>query len=574
MGDLGYRVCLTGNTTVAPCASIPGATADGQSSGLESPRGGEVSPDGRSLYVASRGDDAVAHFRRNRKTRELTYRGCLSGETASAAACSQVPGAAPDGEGSGLDGADHIAISPDGRSLYVAARTDDAVAHFRRNRKTGALTFVGCVSGNDQATSCTKIPTATGNGNDSGLSAIDSVEVSLDGGSVYGVTSDAAVARLSRAGNGALTYRGCIGADTDEPCRELPGAVPGGSDTGFSSLRALALSPDGRSLYTVSDSDEAVGEFRLAQGNGALSYRRCLTGATSISNCRKIPGATPNGDATGLRSTVHVTVSPDGNSVYTVADDDNAVAHFDRAASGALEFRDCLSGDINATGCRKVPGAGPGGGSNSGMNAAVWGEVAPDGRSVYVAASSDSAISLFRRNPKTGALAALGCLSAKTEATPCRELPTAVPGGEGTGLYRVRSFALSPDGRSLYSVSNDDAVARFDREPDRAGPKLGLRLRKRQSGRRVIVRVNCRNEFCSRIIGRGALRAGGRRAKLKKVTTVEVSPGRREKLVLKLSGRAKKILKRSGRGKAKVSLVGRDLLGNRTKRSAGVLLRP
>ena len=574
VGDLGYEGCFSGETAVVACDPITGATADGDNSGLESVVSTETSPDGLSFYAAASGDDAIAHFRRSRNTGALTYVGCISGDSASAGACAQLPGATPGGNGSGLARAQDLTLSPDGESLYVTAREDDAVTHFRRDRSTGELTFAGCVSGNEQAVSCTRIAEATANGNESGLSGADRVEVSPDGGSLYVVTSDDGVARFSLDGDGTLTYKGCLGADTNAACQELPGAVPGGSDTGFSSLRALALSPDGRSLYTVSDSDESVAEFSLEEGTGALVYRRCLSGATTITNCAPVEGATPNGDATGLRSTVHVNVSPDGNSVYTVADDDNAVVHFDRAASGALTFRDCLSGDINATGCRPVPGAGPGSGSNSGMNAAVWVETAPDGRSVYVAASSDSAVNLFRRDPRTGSLTALGCLTVETEVTPCMMLATAAPAGTNTGLRGIRALSLAPGGASLYTTSSSDtAIARFSRERDRTGPKLTLRVRKRQRGKAVLLKVRCRDEFCRRMDARGSLRIGGRKVGLRQVSKTDLPATRQVRLKLRLPKAAKKRLKKSRRGRVKVVVVARDLLGNRTKRSAKVVLR-
>lgn len=574
VGDLDYRECLSGETASAGCTAVTGATADGQGSGLAFLVAGEVSPDGRSLYVASRGDAAVAHFERNPRTGALTYRGCISGETESAAACTQVPGAASGGTGSGLAGPDDLGLSPDGRSLYVAADTDDAVAHLRRNRKTGALSFAGCVSGDDAVTACTPIPTATPAATDSGLSNLDGVEVSSDGTSVYAVSaSDANVAHLRRAADGTLAYEGCIGADADTPCERIPGAVPSGSDTGLSSLRGLALSPDGRSLYTVSDSDEAVGEFRRSRKTGALSFRRCVSGETAITNCAPIPGATPIGNGTGLRSIVELDVSPDGNSVYTVADSDEAVAHFDRSRSGRLSFRGCFSGDTNATNCTPVPGATPGAG-DSGMDFTVWVEVGADGRSVHVAGASDSAVNNFGRDPRTGALTALGCLSGETEATPCAKLPGAAATGADTGFDDLRALASSPDGASLYAAANDDAaVSRFDREPDREGPKLRAKSRKRQRGQKVVAKVTCRDELCSKLVAKGKLEAGGQRAKLKKAKKADVPAGEKTKLKLRLSGKAKRALEAAGRGEARLKIVGRDLLGNKTRRKARVELR-
>lgn len=49
-----------------------------------------------------------------------------------------------------LTGSDAVATSPDGRNVYVAASASNAVAEFRRDAKTGALTqpggAAGCIS--------------------------------------------------------------------------------------------------------------------------------------------------------------------------------------------------------------------------------------------------------------------------------------------------------------------------------------------------------------------------------------------------------------------------------------------
>lgn len=572
VGDLSYQDCISGETASAGCTQIPAATADGQSSGLAVLSAIEASGDGRSVYAVSRGDAAVSHFQRNRDTGALTYIGCTSGETESALACDQVPGAASGATGSGMTNPDDLGLSPDGRSLYVASGPDDAVSAFRRNRQTGALSFLGCISGRDDVTPCSLIADSTPTGTNSGLDNLEGVVVSRDGRSVYAASStDADVARFRRSPDGSLDYRGCIGADSDTPCRQIPGAVAGGLDTGFDSLGELALSPDGRSLYTVSDSDEAVGEFRR-KGNGALRFRRCVTGATLISNCTPIPGATPNGDGTGLRSIVHVDVSPDGNSVYTAADSDEAVAHFDRAKFGRLRFRGCFIGVSTPTLCTPVPGATPTA-ADSGMDHTSWVEVAPDARTVYSVGASDSAINSFRRNPKTGKLTTLGCLSGETEA-PCTQLPGANLGAVDTGFGDPRSITTSPDGASLYGASSDDAaVSRFDREPDADGPKLKAKARKRQRGRKVIVKAKCRDELCAKLVAKGKLQAGGKRAKLKKAKRTDVPAGDQTKLKLRLPGKARKALAKAGRGKASMKVIGRDLLGNRTKRTAKVALR-
>src|SRR5882757_3548942 len=54
----------------------------------------------------------------------------------------------------GLDGGGGVAVSPDGRSVYVASFTDKAVVRFDRDAATGALTKQGCVADAGSAIGC------------------------------------------------------------------------------------------------------------------------------------------------------------------------------------------------------------------------------------------------------------------------------------------------------------------------------------------------------------------------------------------------------------------------------------
>jgi 6-phosphogluconolactonase (cycloisomerase 2 family) len=102
---------------------------DGQGGvdGLGGARSATVSPDGSHLYVASQGDRAVAVFSRNATSGALTFVEMQK-----------------DGVGGvdGLNGAISVTVSPDGKHLYIASISDDAVAVFSRNATSGALTFV------------------------------------------------------------------------------------------------------------------------------------------------------------------------------------------------------------------------------------------------------------------------------------------------------------------------------------------------------------------------------------------------------------------------------------------------
>ncbi len=94
----------------------------------------------------------MAIFDRNPTTGALTQKpgtaGCIS-ETGTAGACV---------DGTALDRAISVTISPDGTSAYVASVISDAVAIFDRNPTTGALTqkpgTAGCISETGSAGAC------------------------------------------------------------------------------------------------------------------------------------------------------------------------------------------------------------------------------------------------------------------------------------------------------------------------------------------------------------------------------------------------------------------------------------
>ena len=87
-----------------------------------------VSPDGKHLYVASAFSDAVAIFARNKTTGALTQLagtdGCVK-EVGDGVECA---------DGKGLDGAVGVAVSKDGKHVYVASSFSDAVAVFSREK--------------------------------------------------------------------------------------------------------------------------------------------------------------------------------------------------------------------------------------------------------------------------------------------------------------------------------------------------------------------------------------------------------------------------------------------------------
>jgi 6-phosphogluconolactonase (cycloisomerase 2 family) len=86
-----------------------------------------VSPDGAFVYATAQADSAIAVFRRSPRTGGLTFVDVTA-----------------DGfdEVEGLAGALRATVSPDGANLYVASTHDNAVAAFTRDPRSGALTYV------------------------------------------------------------------------------------------------------------------------------------------------------------------------------------------------------------------------------------------------------------------------------------------------------------------------------------------------------------------------------------------------------------------------------------------------
>jgi DNA-binding beta-propeller fold protein YncE len=197
-----------------------------------------VSPDGRDLYVTSKGPDALVLLARDPSSGALTQlpgkAGCIA-EEGGGGACAKDPLMAfPNG----------IAVSPDGRNVYVASQASAALLSFDRDPATGALRRkpggAGCVASEVAGTACSP---------GRGLERPADVAVSPDGRSVYldGARSNGLAVFDRDGATGGLRQKhgraGCIAESLGRSCltgRSL--GVPLG----------LLVSPDGRNVYVAS----------------------------------------------------------------------------------------------------------------------------------------------------------------------------------------------------------------------------------------------------------------------------------------------------------------------------------
>ncbi len=302
--DRGADGALTQKPGTAGCISETGAGPCADGTALDDTISVTVTPDGKSAYIASQGSDAVAVFDR-------AADGALT-QKPGTAGCISDTGAGPCADGTALDRASSVTVSPDGRSAYVASQQSDAVAVFDR-AADGALTqkpgTAGCIS-------------ETGAGpciDGTALNNATSVTVTPDGKGAYiaSFISDA-VAIFDRAADGALTQKpgtaGCI-SDT--------GAGPCADGTALDRASSVTVSPDGKSAYIASQGSDAVAVFDRAP-DGTLTQKPGTAG------CISDTGAGPCADGAALVGARSVTVSPDGRSTYVASRGSDAVAVFDR----------------------------------------------------------------------------------------------------------------------------------------------------------------------------------------------------------------------------------------------------
>jgi DNA-binding beta-propeller fold protein YncE len=334
----------------------------------------------------------------------------------------------------GLGGVNSLAVSPDGRNVYATARGNDAVTAFRRNSSTGALRQLPGAAG------CWSGLPLPGCGQGRGVVGPDVLVASPDGHNVYvGSFFGNAVAVFAReAKGGGLSQpagtAGCIATGISGCATALAMGSPEG----------MAISPNGTSLYVANATANSVVTFARDTATGSLAQ------ATDGTGCFV------NAPLTGCKEAVQIEGAnavdlAGGKDVYVTSLLSNSVTSFSRESNGVLTQLP------NTTGCLiflRSAGCSFGRALNGPEGIAV----APGGANVYVASFESGAIDVLDRNAKTGVVVqrpgAPGCLAAAT-------LPGCTP---ARALKGVSSLALSPDGRNLYATSfGSNAVDVFRR---------------------------------------------------------------------------------------------------------------
>jgi DNA-binding beta-propeller fold protein YncE len=390
--------------------------------GLTGARGVAVSPDGKNVYVAAENNRGLVVLNRA-VNGSLTYASCFN-ETGGGgdSQCTAVHG---------LDLAVSVAVSSDGKSVYVYA--DDELATFNRN-SNGSLVYAGCIE--DMAGpngDCAQ--KAPGGILGSGSGGSGAVAVTADGKNVYVATQDGGggngvLALFSRASGGALTLLGCVKqkGTAETGCAATAPALGG--------AKALAISRDGF-IYVYGF--EGIQAFKRAP-DGSVTAGPCVT-QTAISPCSKAVASGGQAQGNGIA------LSGDQRFLYTVDDSPGAIAAFARGSGGRLTSLGCIRGTGSSASCARHA-------ATVCQPEAVAGS--SDGKDLYVA-DGCGFVSVFAIGP-TGALATHGCIEESGSSLGC--------GASGNGLKGAASIAISGNDASVYTGgSASDAVAAFSRTP-------------------------------------------------------------------------------------------------------------
>jgi DNA-binding beta-propeller fold protein YncE len=212
---------------------------------LGSVEGLAISRDGATVYTGSALSNAVAILTRDPSTGALAQATDNTGCIANAALTGCTLGVQ-------LGGANAVAVSPNDAQVYVTSLLSNSVTSFNRSS-------AGTLAQKQGTTGCLVLLRAPGCSFGRSLSEPEGLAVSPDGTNVY-------VAAFGTGALDVLTRNRRTGRILQKPgragclaARRRPGCGPARAVRGISSI---AISPDGRFVYTTSFTSNAVDVFR------------------------------------------------------------------------------------------------------------------------------------------------------------------------------------------------------------------------------------------------------------------------------------------------------------------------
>ena len=244
----------------------------------------------------------------------------------------------------GFGNATGVAISPNGKSAYVASK-NGALSTLKRNTN-GTLTFERCIKDLGSSEACGANSPHLGD-----LAGAQSVDVSPNGDFVYVAastsTTDAITAFARDASTGALTPLPGTGPDTAvDQCisEEISGCRQA---VGLKGVKFLRVSDN--SVYAVSPSQSTLVRLKRDPASGRVTQESatadCFRG-TSATTLTCGVSTLPAGANPGLNGPTSLALTTlDGKSVYVASKASSALTTFNRTpADGKITFAACTGG--------------------------------------------------------------------------------------------------------------------------------------------------------------------------------------------------------------------------------------
>lgn len=293
-----------------------------------------ISPDGKQVYVTASSASALTIYERDKVTGNLTQKTIHINNAIVR----------------GLTGAHGVAVSRDGRNIYVASITDNAVVQFVRNP--------------DDSVGFKSYLTSTAD-----LGGARGVAVSLDGKQVYvtgypNATTGSLAVYNRDLFNGTLTL---VKAWHDNDLLFFNNL------NGLAGAHAVTTSPDGNYIYVAGLHDNAITVFNRDLLTGYPFYIRTYTDGV---------------DGQALGGITSLTMSANGRHFFTTSLTDKALGVYDRdAETGVLSFVESFKRNP-VRGTPKLDS----------VNEVI---VSPDGANLYAVSGIDNALVSFAvANPR------------------------------------------------------------------------------------------------------------------------------------------------------------------------------
>jgi DNA-binding beta-propeller fold protein YncE len=420
----GQDGCFRETPATADCASAPL---------MHDPFGVTLTPDGRTVYVTAFDASRVITFMRDPATGRLTLKpggaGCISGAVNDG----------PCRHANGMSTVGDLAVSPDGRDLYVASGSDDAGA-------VTALAIDGAgelspIADGAEGAGCLRDTFGGGCLDARSLGSPRGLRFGPDGTTLYVATSklinggqsvNGGVTVLKRdPGTGRLKVMagdtGCVVAAAVDGCDVLPEIGPTGD-----------VAVDAGVVYAATGDEDAgrvVALDRLADGGiqRHTGTGRCVSSAP-FAGCST---------ARGLVRAGSLALSRDGADLY-MASSDGALLELDRTAGGGIVARPDARGCaflVALADCATIAGFTGG---------AQYVALAPDGRDLYLTSNqADGQIAVFKRD-SAGPECGTGAVTVQAGSTVTLHLPCADADGDPFNV----SIVNPPDLGNLGGVDN------------------------------------------------------------------------------------------------------------------------